>query len=55
MRTETDAFETTDRNDVMALSDEDEVMICFGLYASEKLTKQQAAEFARQLLEICGE
>lgn len=54
MRTETDSFEN-DSNDVMALLDEGEVLFCFGSYASEKITKQQAAEFARQILEMCGE
>ena len=54
MRTETEIFESAG-SDVMAFKHDDEVRICFGLYASESLTKQQAAEFARQLLEICGE
>ena len=57
MRTETDEFKHySDYScEILATEDGGEVNFFFGSYASEKLTKDQAREFARQLVEICGE
>lgn len=57
MRTETDEFKhDSDYScDISAFDDGDEVKFYFGSYATEKLTKDQAREFARQLLELCGD
>lgn len=55
MRSETDEFLSKDGEEIQAIIINDDVLICFGISASEKLTKDQAREFARQLMEMCGE
>lgn len=60
MRTETDVFYDTENENysVGAYIEDDSIIVSVQeLFESgvSKLTKQQAAEFARQILEMCGE
>lgn len=63
MRTETDEFkcsvDSAGMDTLKAVMDENELVVKIYNYdwsgETVFLTKQQAAEFARQLLEICGE
>lgn len=59
MRSETDTiYSDSEESSVFAERDEDKIAIFVSeewIDASTALTKDQAAEFARQLLDMCGE